>query len=346
MALTPKENLLITLNGGKPEEIQTYGFGPMPGATEPVANCYFEPEICSGHRFRGGGIDLWGVNWVGNAETANGLIPEPGNFILDDITRWREVIHAPDLSTIDPEEDYRKQLAGWEKWGSTRETSAVTINLHAGYFQDLVSFMGFENAFLAMYEEPDEVYALMDYICDFYCRVLDLYMPVVKPDIVGLMDDAASERSLFMSPQMYEDLFLPFHRRQAKYGVDLGLPVTMHCCGHAEELIDLWLSIGVKGWNPAQPSNDLAGIKKKYGNSLVLQGGWGTNNRLLSADVTDEEIRQSIRDTFEMLAPGGGFCYGGGFLGAIGDTEMRRRSKVLNDEAKYLAKTFYKTHPD
>ncbi|MCI6795041.1 MAG: veratrol--corrinoid protein metyltransferase, partial [Lachnospiraceae bacterium] len=47
-----------------------------------------------------------------------------------------------------------------------REDSAIEYNMHSGYFQDLVGFMGFENALCAMYEEPEEVEALMNYICD------------------------------------------------------------------------------------------------------------------------------------------------------------------------------------
>ena len=89
--LTPKENYLRCLDGDIPEYIPAASFGPMPGAKEPVANILFTPTYLAGHRFADV-KDIWGVTWVGNDEAMGGRLPEPGNFILDDITRWRDVI--------------------------------------------------------------------------------------------------------------------------------------------------------------------------------------------------------------------------------------------------------------
>ena len=114
-----------------------------------------------------------------------------------------------------------------------REDSAIEYNMHSGYFQDLVGFMGFENALCAMYEEPEEVEALMNYICDWYTTVEANVIDILKPDVIGLADDISTWRSPFMSEPMYRELFYPSHDREAKFARDRGLPITMHCCGEA-----------------------------------------------------------------------------------------------------------------
>jgi len=339
--ITEKENYLMTLRGEQPYWVPSYSFGPMPGMTTPCTSVLFQPPFLSAHRKAGGGKDVWGVNWVGSDSTSGALLPEPGNFILEDITKWRDVVKALDLSEIDFEQQVKQGFDELYAMGVNREDSCIELNLHAGYFQDLVALMGFENALLAMYEEPEEVKALLTYMCDWYTTILEKTIDLVKPDVLGLADDVATARAPFMSAQMYRELILPFHDREAKFARDRGLPITMHCCGQCMDLIDDWVSIGVVQWNPAQTSNDLKAVKAKYGNKLVLAGGFTINDRLLDPDCPEEEIRQAVRDTIDAWAPGGGYCFVGGFLAARGDTVTARKNEIVRDEAFKYGSTFY-----
>ena len=339
---TVKTNYLKTLRGEQPDWIPVYSFGPMPGMERPCTSCMLEPEILADFRFKGGGKDVWGTTFVPTKETGGALLPEPGNYILDDIRRWRDVIKAPSLDGIDWEAMAKRQLEGFFKMGVNREDTAIALNLHFGYFQNLMAFMGFTEGLCAMYEEPEEVYALFDYMCDFYTEVTRNIMPYVQPDVLTLMDDTAAWQAPFISEQMYRDLVLPFHDRQARFGRDAGIPMTMHNCGRAEGLIDDWLSIGINAWDPAQTCNDLKGIKEKYGNKIVLMGCWDARDRLGAPDVTEEEIRQSVRDTMDMYAKGGGFCWCGGYLGAMDDQDMIRKNGILFDEVYKYGDSFYK----
>jgi hypothetical protein len=77
--------------------------------------------------------------------------------------------------------------------------------------------------------------------------------------------------------------------------------------------------------------NDLDAIKKKYGNRLVIAGGWQPRGRLLESDVSDEEIEESVREVIYRLAPGGGYCFFGGYMGLTGDEESARRNRVVQN---------------
>jgi len=337
--LTEKENYLMLLRGEQPEWVPVYTFGAPPGSKTAVPNQMVEPPILCEFRMKGGGRDVWGVEFVPTRETGNALIPKPGDFILKDIRQWRDVIKAPDISGIDWETMIRKQM---DDLNVDRSQTAIAFNMHFGYFQQLMAFMGFSEGLCAMYEEPEEVYELFDYLCTFYCTIAEKTLLYYKPDVFVLMDDTAAWGNPFISPQMYHDLVLPFHDRQAKFGRDLGIPITMHNCGKSECFIDDWLSIGVCMWDPAQTCNDLDAVKKKYGNRLVIAGGWDARGRLAEPDVTEEEIRASVQDVMDRLAPGGGYAFCGGFLGPIDDPEVQRKNAILYRAVNEIGRSFYK----
>ena len=329
--LTEKENYLRVLRGEVPEWIPTYTFGKMPGATKEPANVIVEPSILCTHRDAGGGLDHWGVEYVSSKEAMGAIMPKTWDFILEDVTKWRDVIKAPSLEGIDWEDMAKKSV---EKTGVNRNESALAFNLHFGYFQNLMAFMGFEEGLMALYEEPEECKALLEYMSDFYCTVCEKIIDYIKPDVFTMMDDTASWNAPFISLDMYREFFLPCYDKLAKFGRERGLPITIHNCGKCEVFIEDMVNIGVTAWDPAQVCNDLKGIKEKYGNKFVIMGGWGAHGRLLDDDVTDEEIIESVEKTLYTLAPGGGYAWTGGFMG-IDPTD-----KIIAHKNEVLFKTF------
>ena len=340
--LTEKENYLMCLRGECPEWVPNYTFDVNPFSDTPVCNVKVMPEFVTQFRINNGGRDIWGVNWVSTESTAGALIPEPNNFLLDidDMDHWQDIVKAPDISDIDFESMYKRDL---KRTKIDRRNSTLGLNLHVGYFQQLVALMGFENGMMAMYECPDEVKELLNYICDFYTEFTVKCMDYYQPDVISLEDDTAAWASPFISPEMYREFLLPLYARQAKPSMERGALLTMHNCGKAGCYLDDLIAIGVRMWEPAQTSNDLDAIKKKYGNKIVLGGGWDARGRLLEPDCTDEEIYESVRDSMNRLAPGGGYCFCGGFLGAADQMdECIRRNLIVQKAVKEIGHSFYK----
>ena len=340
--LTPKENYMMLLRGEQPEWVPKYTFGPDPYSSRPVPVFLLGPGVLLNHLYEPGVTkDPWGVTYVPVVEAGNSKIPEPGNFILDDITKWRDVIKAPDLSGVDWERMAKKEL---DESGIDRSQTALCFDMHVGYFQNLMSFMGFSEGLCAMYEEPEEVKALMEYLCDFYMSVAEKCIDYYKPDIMNVTDDTATWLNPFFSLETYRELFKPYHARQASLGTDRGLPVEMHNCGRCEDFIDDWRDFGVVSWNPAQTSNNLLAIKEKYGNSLVINGGWSLSGELLEKDVTEETVKESVYKTIDTLAVGGGYAFCGGYLGAPDDEDVKRKNKWIAEAVENYGSTFYQTH--
>ena len=332
--LTEKENLLMALRGEVPEWVPRNMY-PSPG--HPPASAGAGPSFLNARRTPQGGFDIWGVEFVTTKDTGGMAIPKPGRFILDDITKWRDVIKAPDISDIDWETMAKKDLERID-----RTQTAVSASVHVGYFQSLCNFMGFNEGLMAMIEEPEEVYELFEYMSSFWVQICSKIRDYYKPDIWGVTDDTATATNPFISPETYRNLVKPFHQREAAFGVEMGIPINMHNCGRCEDFIDDWLDIGVTCWNPAQTMNDLPGIKKKYGNKLVLMGCWDSSGPAGWPGATEEVVKQAVRDTIDAYAPGGGFVFWASTYGAPDDEDFLNRKRWITEEYDAYGRTFYK----
>jgi hypothetical protein len=336
--LTEKENYKMLMSGQQPEWVPFSSLGPRPDGKPAPVGTVFPGLLDSSITAPGKVTDVLGVTYVPVPEAANAKLPEPNNFILKDIRKWRDVIKAPDISGIDWEAMAKKDF---EFFNVNPKDSLVSLGSHFGYFMYLMAFMGFSEGLCAMYEEPEEVKALMEYLCDFFVKVIRSSIDYYKPDIFDMCDDIAAEKNPFISPEMYRELIKPFAARQAEIALDRGIPISMHCCGHCDEFIDDWRDFGVLLWNPAQPVNDLQAVKKKYGNSLIICGGWDPRKDFARPDVTEEEVKDSVYKTIDKLAPGGGYVFSGGFLGPIGDEAAKEKNRWVMDAASTYCKSFY-----
>ena len=334
--ISGKENLMMFIRGEQPAWVPRYGMAPDQTSKYPPAVVGVTPGFMNERKTPEGGFDIWGVEFVATEDTGGMSLPVPNSFILEDITKWRDIIHAPDISNIDWEAMAKKDLAH-----VNREETAVSQHIHVGYFQQLMAFMGFGEGLCAMFEEPDEVHALFDYLCDFYTDVTKKCLEHYKPDFVELLDDTATALNPFVSLDMYRELIKPYHKAQMQPAVDAGLNIMMHNCGRCEDQIEDWFDCGVTAWNPAQIVNDLDGIKKKYGNRLGLCGCWDSHGPVNWPDATEEMVRQAVRDTIDRFAPGGGFCFWGSTYGPVGDKATENRRRWMTEEYESYGMTYY-----
>jgi len=345
--LTPKQNLLRLLSGEIPEWVPSFSYyGSFPGVDEDPPNmALMNSAIRGGMPPRGKIVigdfkDIWGVTYESVEAVGGFALPKPGGFILDDIRKWRDVIKAPDLSHIDWE---RVAKADIENLEYSRDNVALFYSPINGYFLLLMAFMGFNEGLCALYEEPEEVKELYDYVHKFYLGVAVKYFEYVKPDVLLIGDDTASERAPFISPEMFRELLLPLYDDFARLARNRGIPICFHNCGKSGVFFNDLVRIGVSAWEPVQLSNDILEIQKKFGRNLVIGGGWEGRGSLLKPDVTDDEIRESVRVAMDTYAPNGGYMFAGSFTpGSTNDEATWHKNAVLQREVYEYGHKFYK----
>jgi uroporphyrinogen-III decarboxylase len=202
--------------------------------------------------------DIWGVDYIANFETNFACIPEPNNFILEDITKWSEVIKKPEL----PENIDWKKLAkaDMEACGIDRAQQAGMGVIGLMPFQQVIAFMGFTNGLMAIYEEPEAFEELIHFMVDAYIPIVQATVDYYDPDVMYLLDDTASGFSPFISPSTYRNVLKPAYARLTKPAVDRGIPIQFHNCGRCEDFVGDMIDIGVKIWDPAQAMNNLTAV--------------------------------------------------------------------------------------
>lgn len=313
--------------------------GEMPESLPKVAWAMVCPSILRKDRTPQGGFDCFGVEYVTCEEANGGAIPKPGNFMIDDITKWRDIVKLPDLSGVDWEMMAKKDLEKVDRSQKVVMSDAIT-----GFFQGLINFMGFTEGLCACFEEPEEVKAMMEWFTDFYIDVGKKVLKYYKPDALWMPDDVCTERSPFVSPEMFRELFKPYWKRYVDLFRDAGLPAQLHCCGQCMPIVDDFVEAGFTAWDPAQRSNDLVAIKQKYGRKLAFVGAMETRGKVTLPTTTEEEVRAYVREVIDELAPGGGFVFSAMVMPCKSVPDYKERSRWIQEEYESYGRNWYATH--
>lgn len=334
--LTEKENFLRVARGEMPEYVPVV---TKKSFDEPPLMQICDPAIIGDFRGPKGGFDPWGVPFVVSNAAEFTAMPKASDFILTDIRKWRDVIKAPDHSGYDWEAAAK---ADWAKFIKDPDVTSLTIAGFADFFQQFVGMMGFTQALMALYEEREEVEALFDYMLEFSLYITKNVIHYYKPDGYYLLDDTATQMNSFISPELFDELLVPRYKKCLDIARDANIPIFYHNCGKCENLLPSMVEIGVAVWDPAQTMNDLPGIKKKFGRKLTINGGFEYMMPDTWPEFDEEEVRNVVRETFDMLAPEGGFMFQGGVKSLnYGDPDVQRINAVIIDEAEKLSVQYY-----
>ena len=106
-----------------------------------------------------------------------------------------------------------------------------------------------------------------------------------------------------ISPRMWRDHILPYHRRIVDA---LPVPVIWHSDGDVVPLLPMAVAAGFVGVHGLEPAAgvDLSRVKHTYGEDLVLVGNIDVNV-LCAEDL--EAVRGEIDRCLRQGAPGGGY---------------------------------------
>lgn len=323
--LTPKENYFRMINKEMPEYLSEFN----------LFWAFSQPPFMMGERnpdFTG--KDIFGVEQVMDPTGITpAAMPKTHDFILTDITKWRDLIKLDDNIWDDTQ---------WEHWAKEandmRDPSLPSGGgCSTGNFQPLVGMMGFSEGLAACFEEPEEVKAMMDYITSWCVKQTKKYIYYYKPDFGFLADDIAHERAPFLSVEMFRDLIAPYWKAYYDVFVEADYPVGHHNCGYFIPYLDDLLAMGVCFWDPIQGSNDEPALQEKYGHDLILNcfpevRFWD------DAGVTEEQVRAEFKAYWDMMAPAGSVAANNYYM----TTGMPGRSEHEAQRAIWLADEFEK----
>ncbi len=162
--------------------------------------------------------------------------------------------------------------------------------------------------------DPDYVRAFNERKTDNLLTNIRLYAQAVGDniDIIGFGQDFGTQRGLMISPQAFDDLIAPYHKRLFDWvHANTRWKVFFHCCGAIYPIIGALIDCGVDILNPVQTSAvgmDPAQLKAEFGDRLVFWGG-GVDTQRVLPHGTPDEVRAQVRERIRILGPGGGFVF-------------------------------------
>ena len=259
-------------------------------------------------------VNKWGVTVMWPAGTP-GPTPHitPENKVCPDVTRWKQFVHAPDLSNC---------MEGWEECAAMArqragEDKLNTAFMGTGIFEQCHFLMGFEDTLTNLYEHPQEMHELIDYITDFRIAYAQLLMDKLQPEVIFSHDDWGTKEALFMSPEMWREFFKEPYRRF--YGAirDRGVIAIHHADSYLAPIVEDMAEIGIQCWQGVLPENDIPALQKRLQGRMILMGGVGA--AIDRPDSDEEEIRSYVREVLSTCCPGGHFipCITYGLAGTV-----------------------------
>lgn len=124
--------------------------------------------------------------------------------------------------------------------------------------------------------------------------------------------DFGAQNGPFISPGIYRDLFLPFHKQVNDWvHQHTSWKTFIHSCGSVWALIEDFIAAGFDILNPVQTSAanmDPCELKRKFGERITFWGGGVDTQRTLPFG-TSEDVRREVRERLRAFGRGGGFIF-------------------------------------
>jgi uroporphyrinogen-III decarboxylase len=286
--LTARQNLVETIKGGKPERfVKQFEF--MEFIMEAPVELAMAPP---GTTAQNG----WGItfSWP---EGQLGAFPvhDQEHLVLKEITDWKKYVTAP--SVIYPED--RWAAAVEHAKAVDRTEKFVAAFFAPGVFELTHHLMTMEEALMALYEEPEAMHELIEYITDYELAYAKELIDHIHPDALFHHDDWGSQISTFIAPSMFEEFLLPAYKKIYGFYKDNGVELIVHHSdSYAATLVPYMIEMGIDIWQGAMNTNNLPELIEKYGQVITFMGGIhsGVVDR---PGWTKEEIYQETKKVCE-----------------------------------------------
>lgn len=241
--------------------------------------------------------DMFGVEWE-FVPAVGGAMVRPGKPFAEDAWDLLEKIQWPDPDSWDWEASAKDNNGTFLK-----SENYNVIGFLNGWFERLISMLDFENALMALYDESEKeaVHKFFDKLTDLYINIFGHYIDTY-PDVDGfsIHDDWGSQKDTFFSPELCNEMIVPYMRRLTDYIHSRGKNCELHSCGQNIKQVPNMIAAGWDSWFP-QDIVDTQEVYKLYGDKLLV----GIDPKIEHEGKTEDEMRQAARDFVDrFMQPG------------------------------------------
>ena len=202
--------------------------------------------------------------------------------------------------------DFSKRLPrNWEKLIKELQNRDFPIRLggHPFGFCGLPRhLMGDVCYMYGLYDNPDLIKSINKFFLDFVMNYWSTIMRDVEIDCVIIWEDMAYRSGSFISKDMFKEFVSPYYIEFIDFLKQFKIRnIVVDCDGLVEELIPIWVELGITGIFPFERNNNLLKVRERYP-TLKIFGG--VDKRVLIEGNLDA-INRELELISNLLKKGG-----------------------------------------
>lgn len=230
--------------------------------------------------------------------------------------KWKDrfVLDLSEESRIDCE-SYFLRTAPAPTWDETkvlfdRYRERGTFLLFNGYgpYEGAWRYHGYTQSLMDMLAEKSLMCEMFEKNTNLTIEILKHALKLgMKPDGYWMTEDLGHTRSTLFSPELYDELVLPYHKILGDFLHKEGIRFFVHSCGKIDTLLPGFIRAGIEVVQPLQANTgmDVRTLKKEFGRDLTF---WGNINEMEMTKSFDD-IEREIAEKFPEAMKGGGYIY-------------------------------------
>jgi hypothetical protein len=222
---------------------------------------------------------------------------------------WWNTIHVPWLDGAPP--GLMTELPDYflDTIRLVQGASHGEVSINGEVFSPFTHFMellGYENALMALIDDPPKVHALMARMTE---SSITWAVAQARAGVDAVLISSAFAGGGFLSREMYSEFVLPYERQLADAVRALKKPIYTHTCGNIGDRLDLMVETHIDGLDTLDPpplgNSQLDEAKREVGNKVFLKGNMNSVELLLAK--SDQQVIAEATRCLNAAQAGGGY---------------------------------------
>jgi Uroporphyrinogen decarboxylase (URO-D) len=173
-------------------------------------------------------------------------------------------------------------------------------------FTHFMELLGYENALMALIDDPAKVHALMARMTE---SSVTWAVAQARAGVDAVLISSAFAGGGFLSREMYSEFVLPYERQLADAVRALNKPVYTHTCGNIGDRLDLMVETHIDGLDTLDPpplgNSLLDEAKRDVGDKVFLKGNMNSVELLLAK--SEQQVIAEANRCLNAARAGGGY---------------------------------------